>query len=168
MNEEGISDKNHAAAVAMYNGTIGTQRDSVVYAKMREYTKGKIIKRKKKVPDPVGATDNPNEICIRTFKPGKEIKLNPSDKLYHATDVDNLTELKPTFRGKNGEQYPNKRIYFWLNTAGSRQIQGKFADDEHVYEVINNPPSVKTDNEFSSGKAVYVETNTPIKVRKIK
>lgn len=167
MNKDGISDKSHKAAVNIYNNKIGSPKDSSVGTTRIKHD-GKTINaaHMQKKSDGKGY-----ELSTRTFKAGKEITLKGSDKLYHTSKIDNLTELKPTVQSSDGVHYSSKRIYFYLNGVGSKIGSVKSIDDlpsgTHVYELMDKPKVVRQDTELG-GNAVYIDTDKPIKVKKIK
>lgn len=165
MCKNNINNDTHAAAVNMFNRTIGSPKDSSV-----TIVDGKVNGRKVQEPFSMSRQGKGYVIDTVTHKSGKEIQISSTDKLYHISKVDNLTELNPTNRSTDGVHHTSKRIYFYLNRTGTK-MGGKLDADDHVYELINPPSTVKIDNELaklSKNTAVYIETDKPLKVKKVK
>lgn len=108
------------------------------------------------------------EYCYNT----KKIKLNEGQKLYHVSKVDNLSELKPFFRGKSekGYLYDKPRIYLSvlkhmpkvMADYGSKQTIHKYEVQKDIKEAYVDP---LLKNSWQG--AVYIETSNAIPVKKI-
>lgn len=141
----------------------------------------------------VGLTDK-NELVISKIKyDGNTVIVSYVDtnnkqtipngsSLYHITSFEgNISELKPTFRGKPplGYLYSSPRVYMSVNKNSSimnlvadyNPITNKGQNRKHknIYKINENIRTVYVDPFFKSYLvgAVYVQTNNPIKVTKI-
>lgn len=113
----------------------------------------------------------------------KPIKLLSSQVIFHTSDNPNLTELngRYIFRMKTGNNYfKSPRVYFAIGTAilwNGKVYKDKYADagvnldgDQkkiYKYAPVQKIQTVFRDQEFFEGGACYVETTTPIKVKRI-
>lgn len=103
----------------------------------------------------------------------KRITLDDSVKLYHMSKIDNITELKPCFRGKSerGYLYDKPRIYFTIRKNMTKLMADyKLNTKMYMYECKEKIRYAYVDpllpSKILSG-AIYVETTKPIRVEKI-
>lgn len=101
---------------------------------------------------------------------GNKIPIS-SQTLFHASDNETLTELKPSFRSKDGRIFfPTPRIYFHinmpLNRYGSTVQHLKTKSDTCIYQCVSPVSKAKCDKELGK-TAVFVETFAPIKIKKV-
>lgn len=114
--------------------------------------------------------DQTKQVKVISLKDdGDEISVE-NMKLYHVSDNQNLTELKPFFRSKSGTTFfSTPRIYVHLNVPlnrlGSSIQMSKEKGDTVVYRISENNTKAKIDKEIGK-TAVYIETTKPIKIRK--
>ena len=103
-----------------------------------------------------------------------KIRLPEGTSLYHMTMAEGLTELRPQFRGKatTGYMYDRPRIYFSVKKTIPKIIadySGTKSSKLHKYVAKDAPREVYVDPlvwaPFQG--AVYVETDTPIKVEEV-
>lgn len=160
MEKDNITDRDHKTALKMYNRELGVKDDSST--KLNKIDFGdKII-----TTPPINRKNK--EISSNSYKHGKEINVLNSDKLYHTSKVDGLTELKGFNKSIDGVHHSEKRIYVSKNKPISRVGTDSINDNEHVYEIIKNPSKIREDNELRGNSAYYIESDKPVKVRQIK
>lgn len=121
---------------------------------------------------------------------GKTRPLNDSVRLFHTSTNPNLTELTPRFKAshsdtEDGKSYtfieviwPERRVYFGYNKPVFR-MGGSVNDEKRVEEILKSNKEfiyeyvgpkhgvVYEDQELKGGDAVYMNSDTPLKVRKI-
>lgn len=114
----------------------------------------------------------------------KSFTLPQGTKLYHTSNIPNLTELKPTFRAgkinssvidkkRNQDSlYPTKRVYFFIDNPGSRTTtnnEQKYIarDGEYVYQYTGPLANIKYDTEGGNKKSVFIETDKPVPVKDV-
>jgi hypothetical protein len=120
-----------------------------------------------------GAKEDRNSLFVEYSYSNRKVPVPDGVKLYHSSTVDDIKELIPVFRGKSqrGYLYYKPRIYLTIHkTLPKLSLDYGFGDKLSVYEVNNNPKQVFIDpllNVQING-AVYVETNDPLPVTKIK
>lgn len=104
----------------------------------------------------------------------KAISLPAGTKLYHQSPINNIKELIPRWklRGKNQGGYlcDKPRVYLTMSKSLPKiSTDNSLISKMYTYEVIKNPTKVFVDpllpDKFQ--KAVYVETTTPIPVKKL-
>ena len=119
---------------------------------------------------------------------GNTHPVNDSVRLFHTSSNPNLTVLEPRHKaGKGADEdgkifieciWPTQRVYFGYNKPVTR-TGGELNDDEveemltsnrlYLYEYIGPKHGIVYDDmELHGGIAVYMETSTPLKVKRIK
>jgi len=118
--------------------------------------------------------DNKNEVCITYSNTRQRITIPQGCELYHMTTYKgDIKELKPTFQGKaaRGYLYSDPRVYLTI-----RKKMPKLCADltpttkTTLYRVKENIRTAYVDPLLPGYKigAVYVQTNFPIPVEKVK
>lgn len=121
-----------------------------------------------------GKKDDENNLYIEYTENTRPISLPEGTKLYHQSPVDDIKELIPRWklRGKNENGYlcDKPRVYLTMSKSLPKiSTDNKLTSKIHTYEVINLPAKVFVDPLLPDvfQKAVYVETTTPIPVKKL-
>lgn len=120
--------------------------------------------------------DRSQEIVAVMYSKGLvQVKIPDDVSLVHISPVDNITELMPSFRSKRAGRYlyPSKRVYFTIELLSGTidpdkaglvgQRVSKYTPKEHISTAYIDPTYTS-----SSDGSVYVETDKPIPVKKIK
>ena len=127
-----------------------------------------LLKIKPMVIDELKFSNNDNTVTIvGADETNNTIHLSKNQKLYHTSPNDNITSLNPRWRTPGGVLFPTPRIYFHTSVPLDRF--GNKADTKHggnVYVLINNPSEAHVDKEMGL-TAVYIETTSPLRVKKI-
>lgn len=115
---------------------------------------------------------NENRVFVQYHNAEVRHIIPSGSVLYHISTCDSIKELKPTFKGKDGKGYlySSPRVYLTL-----RKNMPKFCADLKnktkvtKYIVDEQPKYVYIDPflPLYSVGAVYIETNLPIKVKKL-
>ena len=117
-----------------------------------------------------------NWVYMRYEHKNKTVDIPNGSGLYHMSPADNIKELKPQFRGKAPRNYfyATPRVYLTIKkdmAKGYAQFKGSQSDVQVTrYKVCENIRSAVLDDRIGNinSGAVYVETQFPIRVEKIK
>lgn len=129
--------------------------------------KNTVIRRFKTEKNNKGGYDVKCEVSIGARK----IIIPNGTRLTHVSPAAGITELKPTYRSKNGDSffYPTKRVYFTLqkdvdvHSAGLHGMQqNKYTPVEDIKTAYIDPCA--GDRKFGY---IYVETDYPIRIKPI-
>jgi hypothetical protein len=95
----------------------------------------------------------------------KQVSIPKGTVLTHMSETE-FTELKPSFRSRDGRLYSSNRIYFTTNLD---QLEDSFRYYSHKYEyVCDGTESVYLDSEYSGESGFYyIESEKPLAVKKI-
>lgn len=111
-------------------------------------------------------------INVKYSKGLLKVKIPKSLLLIHVSLVDNLTQLTPTFRSKTKGKYlyPTKRVFFTVIKPISSFKGGNEKTKTYKYTTKEEYTTAYIDPTYSDLKdgAVYIETNSPIPVIKLK
>ena len=115
--------------------------------------------------------EDKNQLIVVYALSRKRIVIPNGMGIYHQSNVDNITELNPTFKArKNGLLYSYPRIYFSLR----KNIPNFIVDQDGNTTLYVYTPKKKFTTAFIDSAApwpnqnnVYYETKTPIPVEKI-
>lgn len=119
-----------------------------------------------------GKTDH-NSLYVEYAYNTKKINLPEGIVLYHMSNVDGITELKPCFKGKavKGFLYDKPRVYFTIRKHMPKFLADYRKPGQKVHMYICKEPikQAYVDPLVWSNLqgAVYVETNKPIKVEQL-
>jgi hypothetical protein len=111
---------------------------------------------------------------IRRLDDNPEVdkKKTSGKDLVHVTDKKNEFKLlKPTFRSSDGTLYASKRAYFGLDSVAGRNggNSDTVPDDKNAYAyTAKDTDNIMYDPELHGGKAVFVQTDKPLAVKKLK
>lgn len=105
-----------------------------------------------------------NKISMTFISDRTKANIPPGSKLYHTSKQKNITRLRGTFRSTDGVLYPTMRVYFNMDNGISKQ--GGLDSSLITYEYTGSVSNAYVDNEIGR-KAVYIETNTSVPVRKV-
>lgn len=115
--------------------------------------------------------EDKNQLLVIYALSRKRIVIPNGMSIYHQSNVDNITELNPTFKArKNGLLYSYPRIYFSLR----KNVPNFIVDQKGNTTLYIYTPKKKFTSAFIDSAApwptqnnVYYETKTPIPVEKI-
>lgn len=118
-----------------------------------------------------GSEKDRNYMYVEYAYNTRKIKLEDGQKLFHVSKIDGIQKLTPFFRGKSerGYLYYKPRIYLTVYKKMPKIMADYGAKTKmHHYEVTGNVSEVYVDPLLPYGAqgAVYVETNSPIPVKK--
>ena len=120
-----------------------------------------------------GKKPDTNEVCVTWSNTRQKIIIPQGSRLYHNSKNDNIKELTPFFKGKKerGFLYSSPRVYLTIRKDYPLQMLDLKANTKTtLYVVKENIRTAYVDPLVPGFKlgAVYVETQFPIKVEKVK
>lgn len=113
-----------------------------------------------------------NRIAIRVADANTSKKISSKDReLYHTTTVEGIKRLIPRFRSKHDTAlYPEKRVYFHADKAGSRLGGSANGTEKPAYLYAGKTKTAKPDPELNSrgeGSAFYIASKDSLPVKQI-
>ena len=120
-----------------------------------------------------GKKPDTNEVCVTWSNTRQKIMIPQGSRLYHNSKNDNIKELTPFFKGKKerGFLYSSPRVYLTIRKDYPLQkLDLKKNTKTTLYVVKENIRTAYVDPMVPGFKlgAVYVETQFPIPVEKVK
>ena len=132
------------------------------------------------------------DMLLKYRKIGKTYPLNDSVRLFHTSSKPNITTLGPYFKSRQkyddidglGNKltvvevlWPEKRAYFGYNKPCDRMYGSGMHDEDvadllksnktYLYEYVGPKNGVVYEDQELGGAAVYMNTDAPLKVRRI-
>lgn len=87
---------------------------------------------------------------ILTFKKDSRDIDTSNKKLYHTSNVNNVTRLNGSFRSKDGKfLFPEKRIYFGIDTAVKRSVSDSDESAKYTYKPKSKINKLSHANDYS-------------------